>query len=71
MPPLASVQQHPIVDTILGLTGRAQGLGEEVPQKVVVGGLGESELPDIVEVDGEFLCVGANASPASVENWIQ
>jgi hypothetical protein len=57
LPSLALVQQHPIVHAILGLAGSAKSLGEQVSQEVVVGSLGESELPDVVEVDGKLLCM--------------
>lgn len=55
LPSLALVQQHPIVHAILSLAGSAKSLGEQVSQEVVVGSLGESELPDVVEVDGKLL----------------
>ena len=55
LPSLALVQQHPVVHAILSLAGSAKSLGEQVSQEVVVGSLGESELPDVVEVDGKLL----------------
>ena len=47
-PPFPVVEQHPIVDPILGLANALEGLGEELTQEVVVGGLLEAELSRVV-----------------------
>ena len=56
-PSLSIVQEHPVVHAILDLASVLESLGEEVPEEVVVRSLLESELADVVEVDGELLCV--------------
>ncbi len=57
LPPLSVVQQHPVVYTVLDFASVLESLGEEVSEEIVVGSLLEAELADVVEVDGEFLCV--------------
>jgi hypothetical protein len=56
LPSLSAVQEHPIVYAVLVLTGSTKCLGKEISQEVVVGSLGEAQLPHVVEVDSEFLC---------------
>ena len=56
LPSLSTVQEHPIVYAVLVLAGSPECLGEEISQEVVVGSLGESQFPHVVEVDSKFLC---------------
>lgn len=56
LPPLAVVQQHPIVDSIFHFSRAFQSLGKQVSHEVVVGSFLEAKLPDVVQVDGKFLC---------------
>lgn len=57
LPSPAAVQQHPVIDPVLGLAGVLEHLGEEFSKEVVVRCFLEAELPDVVEVDAELLCV--------------
>jgi hypothetical protein len=57
LPTLAVVQLHPVVLAILNLPSALEGLGEELAQVVVVGGILESEVANVAEVLVEFLCV--------------
>lgn len=61
LPSPSSVQQHPIIHPIFDLARSSQRLGEQVSEEVVVGRFGETELSDVVEVDGEFLCESASS----------
>lgn len=55
LPSPSSVQQHPIIHPILDFPSRSKRLGEKVTKEVVIRTFGESELSNVVEVDGEFL----------------
>ena len=50
-PTLASVEKHPIEDTILGFTESLEHLGEKFPQEVVIGCFLESKLTDVIHID--------------------
>lgn len=56
LPTLAVVEEHPVVRAVFDLARVLQHLGEELSEEVVVGRLLETELPDVVEVDGELVC---------------
>lgn len=56
LPPFAVIQQHPVVDSIFHFSRAFQSLGEQISHEVVVGSFLETELPDVVQVDGKFLC---------------
>lgn len=57
LPPLAIVQLHPIILAILNLSSALEGLGKELPEVVVVGGILEAQVTDVAEVLVELLCV--------------
>jgi hypothetical protein len=56
-PALAVIQLHPVVLSILNLSGALECLGEELTQVVVVGSVFETEIADIAEVLVELLWV--------------
>ena len=56
LPSFAVVQLHPVVLPVFHLARALQGLGEEVAEVVVVGGVFESKVSHICEVLVEFLC---------------
>jgi len=56
LPALPVVQLHPVVLAILDLAGALEGLGKELAQVVVVGGVLESKVADVAEVLVELLC---------------
>ena len=58
LPSLSTVQQHPVVDSILHLSSALERLREQLSKEVVIWRLLESEFPNVVEVDGELLCKG-------------
>jgi hypothetical protein len=54
-PTLSSVQQHPVVNSVLDLASVLERLGEEFTKEIVIGSLLKPELSDVVEVDGKLL----------------
>lgn len=63
-PPI--VELHPVVFSILDFSGILQGLGEQVPQVVVVWGVLETQIADVAQVLVELLCA-LSAGPAILE----
>ena len=55
-PAFPVVQLHPIVLSILHLSGILQGLGEQIPQVIVIGSFFEPQSSDVAQVLVEFLC---------------
>jgi hypothetical protein len=54
-PPLAIVQQHPIIYAIFDLASVFEDFCEQLAEKVIIRGFLEPELPDVVEIDRKLL----------------
>jgi hypothetical protein len=52
-----TVQHIPVEHSVLDVATASQHLRKKLSQEVVVRRLFEAKLPDIVEVDGKFLCI--------------
>lgn len=56
LPAFAIVQLHPIILPVLNFPRALQGLGEQVPQVVVIGCVLEAEIANVAKILVEFLC---------------
>lgn len=56
-PATSTVKLHPVVLAVFNLASVLQGLGEEIAEEVVVGGVLEAEVANIREVLVKFLCL--------------
>jgi hypothetical protein len=54
-PATTAVELHPVILSIFNLTRVFQGLGEQIPQEVVVRGVFESEVSNIAKILVELL----------------
>jgi len=54
-PALAIVQQHPIVDTVILITGGLQHLGEKLSKEIVVWTFFKTKLSNIIHIDCKLL----------------
>ena len=52
-----TVSQVPVVYAVVDVVVVLHYLGEQLAQKLIVGRLLEAKLPDVVQVDAEFLCL--------------
>ena len=55
-PTLATIEQHPIVYTIILLSQGPENLGKKFAKEVIIGSLFKSKLADVIHVDRKFLC---------------
>lgn len=56
LPAFAIIQLHPVILSVFNLSGVLQGLGEQIPQVVVVRCILKAKVANVAEVLGEFLC---------------
>lgn len=54
LPPFATIEHHPVVDSIIHLS--VEGFAKKLAQEVVIRRLFETELAHIVQVNTKFLC---------------
>ena len=57
MQTLPSVDRHPVVHAVFDFPAVLEDLGKEFSEEIIVRGFLETELANIVEVDGELLCI--------------
>ena len=55
-PAFTAIQEIPVINIIINVAVVLHDLREQISKEIIIGSFFESELPDIVEVDGKFLC---------------
>jgi hypothetical protein len=55
LPAFPIIQKHPIVNSVVWLAVIFQNLFEQPAQKIIIWCFFESETPDVVQIDSEFL----------------
>lgn len=56
-PSFAIVKQHPIIDAVFAFARLFDGLGEQFPQELVIGGFLETEFANILEINAKLFGV--------------